>query len=145
MKTSYSFLLIVFLSIVSIKALSQCKPNARAREMESNIKGHGAQGWETITSKYVSMYDNTPTQIDFQAEPGYYYEAFVTTGYYAHGVMMALDGNNKTLGKAEDLNSPGPSLPFQTSTSGTHYIAFNIISDKYSSHCVIVSVNRKKI
>lgn len=145
MKTFKFLLVVTFLAFFFESAHSQCRPNSRAKEMETAIKSHGPRGWETIVSEYVSIDNNSPTQIDFEAEPGYYYEAFVSIGYYGHGVMMALDGNNNSLGKAEDLNSLGPSLPFQVSNSGTHYIAFNVISDKSSSHCVIVSVNKKKI
>ena len=139
-----NLLFIVLAIVMTTQAQAQCSPNSKARVFERNIKGHGAEGWETIYSEVVSMGDNSPTQIDFDAEPGYYYEAFVSIGYYCHAIIMALDGDNSNLGKSEELNTAGPSVPFQTSSSGTHHIAFNVISDDYSSHCVIVSVNKKK-
>ena len=140
-----TLLALFFFLFITEAATAQCNPNSRARQMETAIKSHGPQGWETIASTTVSIDNNDPTQVDFEAEPGYYYEAFVSVGYYCHGVIMALDGSNQNLGKAEDGNSLGPSVPFQTSSSGIHHIAFNVISDKYNQHCVIVSVNRKKI
>ena len=145
LKTMKTYLIVILALFVSERAAAQCTPNKRAKEMERNIQSHGPRGWETFATKVVSIDNNDPTQIDFEAEPGYYYEAFVSVGYYCHGIIMALDGSNNSLGKGEELTTLGPSVPFQTSSSGIHHIAFNVISDKYSSHCVIVSVNRKKI
>ena len=78
-------LTIILASMASYVTQAQCSPNARALEMERNIKNHGDTGWDTFYSTRQAIDNNVPKTIGFNAEPGYYYEAFVSFGYYCEG------------------------------------------------------------
>lgn len=138
-------LTIILASLVSYIAQAQCSPSAKAMEFERNIKNHGDTGWDTFQSTYQFMNNNDPQIVSFDAQPGYYYEAILSTGYYFDGVLLVTDESDATIGKTKQYSSAGPSLSFQVPSSGTYYLSYNVISNDWESHCVIVSISQKEI
>lgn len=119
---------------------AQCKINTRVEDRINKLKS--LDRWSTWVEQKVEVSANTANAYDFNAEPGYWYEAHIIVPKPTDELVAVLSKGGNVINKGSSSRHNEAACNMLVTSPGTYQVAFTVYGR--GRHCATILIMRQK-